>query len=168
MPLNPSIAEHRGFERLTGERDVVDVEVVRDHATAALIGRFLMAAIFVVSGVAKLTDTAGTAAHMTQMGIPYAETLALVAGGAEVLGALAIAAGLLTRLGSLGLILFMIPTTLIFHAFWAYEGQERMPQMVNFMKNVAIVGGLAALYAFGAGRFSLDHLIHRPRRSREW
>jgi uncharacterized membrane protein YphA (DoxX/SURF4 family) len=40
--------------------------------------------------------------------------------------------------------------------------------MVNFMKNVAIVGGLATLYAFGAGRFSLDHLIHRPRRSREW
>lgn len=165
MPMNPSIAEHRGFERMSTGDDRVDV-VVPDHPAAALIGRFLIAAIFAVSGIGKLTDLAGTTAHMSQAGIPYADTLALIAGVAEVLGALSLAAGFLTRIGSVGLILFMIPATLIFHAFWNYEGAARMPQMINFMKNLAIIGGLCCLFAHGAGRFSLDYLIHRPRR--EW
>ena len=129
----------------------------------ALIGRLLIAAIFLMSGIAKLTDTPGTVAHMTSAGIPYANTLALVAGGAEILGAIALILGLLTRLGAAGLILYMIPTTLIFHAFWNYAGQERLPQMVNFMKNVGIIGGLSALVAFGASRFSIDYLIRRAR-----
>jgi putative oxidoreductase len=164
--MNPGIAEHRGFERPATDEAVVLVSP--QYPTAALIGRFLLAAIFVASGTAKLTDTAGTVAHMTAMGIPYADTLALVAGGAEILGAISLAAGFLTRIGSIGLILFMIPTTLIFHAFWDYEGKERLPQQVNFLKNLGIIGGLASLFAFGAGRFSIDHLVRRPRRSREW
>ncbi|HEU4731489.1 MAG TPA: DoxX family protein, partial [Kofleriaceae bacterium] len=122
--------------------------------------------IFLVSGFSKLTDVPGTVAHMAAVGIPYPDTLALVAGCAEVLGAIAIATGFLTRIASLGLILFMIPTTLVFHAFWNYEGQERLPQMVNFMKNLAIIGGLAVLFAQGAGRFSIDHRIRRARARR--
>jgi putative oxidoreductase len=166
MPMNPSIAEHR----IVGRRVITETdsdEVIRDsleHPTMALIGRFLMAAIFVVSGVGKLTDIAGTAAHMTQAGIPYAETLAMVAGVAELAGAFAIATGFLTRAGGLGLILFMIPATVIFHAFWKATGDQRLPQIVNFMKNLAIIGGLATLVAFGAGRFSIDHALHRARR----
>jgi putative oxidoreductase len=171
MPLNPGIAERR-----FGEQEVADEhdELIHDdaaayahtssfQATMALLGRLLIAAIFLMSGIAKLTDTPGTVAHMTSMGIPYADTLAVVAGIAEVLGAISIAVGLLTRVGAFGLILFMIPTTLIFHAFWNYHGEERLPQMVNFMKNLAIIGGLATLVAFGAGRFSLGR---RQRRSR--
>jgi putative oxidoreductase len=168
MPMNPSIAERRTFGCPDPDSDVsydVHDDLIRDTSlpTMALIGRILLAAIFVTSGVAKLTDTPGTVAHMTGMGIPYAETLAIVAGVAEVLGGIAIAFGFLTRAASLGLILFMIPTTLIFHAFWNYTGEQRMPQMVNFMKNLAIIGGLAVLMAQGAGRFSLDHRIRRAR-----
>lgn len=161
MPLNPSIAERRPFDH-----DIDDDVPARPdtaHPTAALIGRLLIAAIFLMSGIAKLTDTSGTVAHMTAMNIPYPDTLAIVAGVAEILGAVALIAGFLTRLGSLGLILYMIPTTLIFHAFWQYSGKEQMPQMVNFMKNLAIIGGLSALVAFGAGRFSLDHVMRRRR-----
>jgi putative oxidoreductase len=164
MPLNPGIAERRSLDQQ--EIDEVHDELVRDdgwQATMALIGRLLMAAIFLMSGIAKLTDTPGTVAHMTGMGIPYADTLAIVAGVAEILGAISIALGLLTRVGAVGLILYMIPTTLIFHAFWNYHGAERLPQMVNFMKNLAIIGGLAALAAFGAGRFSIDHAVRRSR-----
>ena len=166
MPMNPSIAEHRGFGRriTVDDDDAVHDEIVHGSAwepTMALIGRLLIAAIFFTSGIAKLTDTAGTVQHMTAMNIPYADTLAIVAGVAEVLGALALTFGLLTRVGAFGLILFMIPTTLIFHAFWNYA--ERMPQMVNFMKNLAITGGLAGFAAFGAGRYSLDRLVRRSR-----
>ena len=173
MPMNQRIAEHRTFgrsdtdARYDARYDVHD-DLIPDTSlpTMALIGRLLLAAIFLVSGIAKLTDTPGTVAHMTAAGIPYAETLAIVAGAAEVLGAVSIATGFLTRSGSLGLILFMIPTTLIFHAFWNEVGQARMPQMVNFMKNLGIIGGLAVLAAQGAGRFSIDHRIRRARARR--
>ena len=175
MPMNARIAEHHTLGRPDTDashddasHDVDDVDLIRDTSlpTAALIGRFLIASIFLVSGIAKLTDTPGTVAHMVAMGIPYPDTLALVAGAAEVLGGIAIAAGFLTRVASAGLILFMIPTTLIFHAFWNDAGQDRMPQMVNFMKNLAILGGLAVLMAQGAGRFSIDHRIRRARARR--
>jgi putative oxidoreductase len=173
MPMNPSIAEGHVFGR--PDRDVhhddiddIDDDLIRDTSlpTMALIGRLLIAAIFLVSGLAKLMDTPGTVAHMTAAGIPYPDTLALVAGGAEVLGAIAIATGFLTRVASVGLILFMIPTTLIFHGFWNDAGPERMTQMANFMKNLAIIGGLAVLMAQGAGRSSLDHRIRRARARR--
>jgi putative oxidoreductase len=170
MLSNPSITERRLIERRVIDDD--DDEVIRDsielpssgwQPMMALIGRFLIAAIFLTSGIAKLTDTPATVAHMVKIGIPYADTLALVAGAAEVLGAISLVLGLLTRAGAFGLILFMIPTTLIFHAFWNYQGEAHMQQMVNFMKNVAIIGGLAALAGLGAGRFSVDHLVRRSR-----
>lgn len=168
MPMNPTIAERRPFVRpMSPTVDVTPVayaEVTTTHyPTMALIGRCLLAAIFVMSGIAKLTDLAGTTAHMAQAGIPYADTLAMVAGVAELAGAAALIFGFLTRIGAAGLIAFMIPATLIFHAFWSYEGAERMPQMLNFMKNLAIIGGLAAIVAFGAGRMSLDHKMRRRR-----
>ena len=133
MPLNPGIAERR-FERqdIINEDDEIFVEdeaTVLDtpwQTTMALIGRLLLAAIFLMSGIAKLTDTAGTVSHMTAVGIPYADTLAIVAGVAEILGAASLILGLLTRVGAFGLILYMIPTTLLFHAFWNHEGPERL------------------------------------------
>jgi putative oxidoreductase len=171
MPMNSRIAESHSFGRPDTDAnydDVRDDDLIRDTSlpTTALIGRILIASIFLVSGISKLTDLPGTVTHMAKMGIPYPDTLAVVAGAAEVLGAIAILTGFLTRVASGGLILFMIPTTLIFHAFWDYEGQERLPQMVNFMKNLAITGGLAVLMAQGAGRFSIDHRIRRARARR--
>jgi putative oxidoreductase len=168
MPLNPGIAERRPFDRqdVIEEDDVLIQHDVLDsswRSSMALIGRLLIAAIFLMSGIAKLTDTPGTVAHMTAAGIPYADTLAIVAGVAEILGAAAIALGLLTRLGAFGLFLYMIPTTVIFHGFWNFHGAERLPQMVNFMKNLAIMGGLATLVAFGAPRLSLSHRVRRSR-----
>ena len=172
MPMNPRFAERHTFgrpdtdpSRDVRDRDLHDDDLLRDTSlpTTALIGRLLIAAIFLVSGFSKLTDLPGTVEHMAAMRIPYPDTLAVVAGCAELLGAVAVALGFLTRVASAGLILFMIPTTLVFHAFWNYAGQERLPQMVNFMKNLAIIGGLAVLMAQGAGRFSLDYRMRRAR-----
>ena len=128
----------------------------------ALLGRCAIAAIFLVSGSAKLVDVAGAAAHMSAVGIPYPETLAMFVGVVEILGALSLAFGALTRIGALGLILFMIPTTLLFHNFWAFEGDEQRMQLVNFLKNLGITGGLLLLISYGPGRYSIDSLLRRP------
>jgi putative oxidoreductase len=132
------------------------------RATTALIGRILISAIFIVSGISKLTDVAGTAGYMTSVGIPHAETLAVIAGICELAGGLAVLFGFLGRLASLGLFLLLIPTTLLFHRFWAVEGAEAKMQMVNFLKNLAVMGGLLLLYAHGPGRYSVDARVRRP------
>jgi putative oxidoreductase len=136
-----------------------------ERPVTALVGRILLGAIFLMSGIAKLTDTAGTVQHMTQAGIPAAHTLAIVAGVAEICGALSLIFGFLTRVGAVGLILYLIPTTLIFHHFWTFTGEAQTTQMVNFMKNLAIIGGLFAVAAHGASRLSLDARMRRPRPS---
>ena len=69
----------------------------------------------------------------------------------------------LTRVGALGLLVFLIPTTVIFHDFWNLAGPERAMQMVNFLKNLAIMGGLTLLIADGPGRFAFDTAIRRSR-----
>ncbi|MCS7271144.1 MAG: DoxX family protein, partial [Gemmataceae bacterium] len=55
------------------------------------------------------------------------------------------------------LIVFLIPATVIFHNFWAFEGQEQQMQMIMFLKNLAILGGLLLVVGFGAGAYSLDN-----------
>jgi putative oxidoreductase len=66
-------------------------------------------------------------------------------------------------MGALGLIVFLIPTTLLFHDFWAFEGDDqRMQQMSHFLKNLGIVGGLILLMSYGPGRYSVDSLLRRP------
>jgi putative oxidoreductase len=161
MSMNPSIAERVAFGRPLEAEDDNEIHSA-PRPTTALFGRLALAAIFFVSGFAKLTDTTGTAAHMTQAGIGHAETLAVIAGICEIAGAIALATGFLTRLGALGLFLFLIPTTIIFHGFWNVEGAERMTQMVNFMKNLAIGGGLLGVVAYGAGKYSIDSVLRRP------
>ena len=139
------------------------LEAARDPAIhlvprpmTALLARTAMAAIFVVSGSAKLVDVAGTAEHMTRVGIPYPETLAMLVGIAEILGAVALIFGALTRAGALGLLIFLIPTTLIFHNFWASSPAEYQMQQINFMKNFTIMGGMLMVWAFGPGRIAMD------------
>jgi putative oxidoreductase len=128
----------------------------------ALVGRIAISVIFFVSGFAKLIDLPGTAEHMTAAGIPQAQALAFIAGVAEILGAASIALGILTRVGALGLILLMIPTTLIFHGFWNYTGEAARAQLINFLKNLGLMGGLAMLVAYGAGNYSADARVRRP------
>jgi putative oxidoreductase len=74
----------------------------------------------------------------------------------EVLGGLAILVGLYTRLTAWVVFLYLIPTTFIFHNFWAEQGAERINNMIHFQKNLAIMGGLLVLAAFGAGSLSID------------
>lgn len=128
-----------------------------------LTGRILLAAIFVLSGVMKMADFPGALAHMESQGIPYAATLLMIAAFVEIAGGLAIMTGFLTRLAAFGLFLYLIPVTLLFHAFWNFAGPERISQSAQFMKNLAIMGGLLILMAHGAARHALDHRIDKTR-----
>ena len=153
------------FGRPLEDRETVALPPIRvaPRPMTALIGRVFIAAIFVMSGVAKLTDVAGTPfGHMRQAGIPGADTLLYVAAFAEILGGIAILTGFMTRLGALGLIVYLAVTTLIFHAFWQLDGDAQKMQMINFMKNVSIIGGLAMLVSTGAGLYSVDAKLRRP------
>jgi putative oxidoreductase len=128
-----------------------------------LVGRILLAAIFVLSGIMKLADFEGSLGHMMAQGIPYASALLVIAAIVEIAGGLSIITGFLTRLGAFALFLYLIPVTLLFHDFWNLAGQERIAQSAQFMKNLAIMGGLLVLMAHGAARHAVDRRIDRTR-----
>jgi putative oxidoreductase len=156
------IAERIAYGRpldLDSERARVQVE---PRAGTALVARLLLSVPFLVNGISKLTDPGTNIAYMQSAGIPSSEILVYLAGIAELAGGLMVAAGLLGRLGAVVLMLFLIPTTLVFHDFWNLEGPERMMQQVQFLKNLAIFGGLGLLFAYGPGRYSVDGRLRRP------
>jgi putative oxidoreductase len=117
----------------------------------ALIGRVLLAAIFVLSGIAKLGDPAGTAAYVASAGLPAPTLAAWGAGLLETLGGIALIVGFRTRLFALALAGFSVVAAVFFHSALADQNQ-----MIHFMKNFAIAGGLLQLAAFGPGRFALS------------
>ncbi len=161
--MHPSIAERAAYGTpLDPVADDTPIHLVPRSGTA-LLGRILISGIFLLSGFAKLTDPAGAIGYMTAQGIPYAEILVYVAGIGELLGGVAVLFGFLSRLAALGLFVFLIPTTFYFHSFWTMSGAEAKTQMVNFMKNLAIMGGLLTLFAHGPGRFSIDARLRGPR-----
>jgi putative oxidoreductase len=123
---------------------------------APLAARVLIAAIFVWSGVGKMLNFEGTQGYMASKGMPLTAMFAVGAIAVELGGGLALAAGFWARRAAVALALFMVPTTLMFHGFWAYQGQEAAMQTIQFMKNLAIIGGLLMVASFGAGMASLD------------
>lgn len=117
---------------------------------AALAGRVLIALIFLSSGIDKVVHYAPTLGYMTQVGLPFPEMLLIASAILEIAAALAIIAGWQTRWAAAALFLWMIPVTWIFHN--PSGGQD---QMIHFMKNIAINGGLLVLWAFGPGAWSV-------------
>jgi putative oxidoreductase len=79
-----------------------------------------------------------------------------VATALEIFGAVSLLLGLKARWGALALLVFLVPVTLVFHGFWAAPPDQRQMQMVEFLKNVSIGGGLLIVLGRGAGAFSLD------------
>jgi len=125
-------------------------------APAAPLGRLLLSAIFLMSGANKLFRWSETADQMRAEGMVAVPFFLLMAVIFELGGGLSVLLGVKARLGALALIVFLVPVTLIFHDFWQYQGQAQMQQMIHFMKNTAILGGLCILMAHGAGTLSFD------------
>jgi putative oxidoreductase len=122
----------------------------------ALIGRILLAVMFVLAGVGKITGFAGAVGYMQSAGVPAASALAVLAILVEVGGGIALIVGLQTRLAAFGLAVFTLIASLIFHPFWTLPDAQQMVPQLLFMKNVSVIGGLLVVAALGAGAWSLD------------
>jgi putative oxidoreductase len=114
-----------------------------------LAGRVLLAALFLLSGIGKLSAYSGTAAYMASVGVPGALLPIVIA--LEIGGALAVIVGWQTRIAAFLLAGFTLVSAFIFHTHFADQ-----VQMIMFWKNVAITGGLLLLVVHGAGPLSLD------------
>jgi len=123
-------------------------------ALAILIGRILLVLIFLQSGIGKIGNFTGTAQYMASQGMFYTTFFLVAAIFFELVGSITIILGYFTRFGTLLLLIFLIPTTLIFHTNFADPMQK-----INFMKNVSMYGGLFVLLSAGAGRYSLDYFL---------
>jgi len=128
-------------------------------AFSILIGRILLVLIFLNSGIGKVGNFEGTVQYMAKYGMPFTTFFALGAIFLELVGSITILLGYFTRFGALLLIIFLIPTTLIFHTNFG----DRI-QMIMFMKNVSMFGGCLILLSAGAGQFSLDYLFRERKK----
>ena len=120
------------------------------------LGRVLLALIFLMSGINKLFNWDGTAGYMASQGMPMVTLFLIGAVVLEIVGSLSVIVGYKARWGALALIVFTLPATFIFHAYWAVDPAQMQIQQIMFMKNLAMVGGLLLIMANGAGPLSLD------------
>ena len=127
------------------------VNQVNTDATLALIARILMAYIFIVAGWGKVTAYQATVGYMESMGVPAAMLPFTIL--VELGGGLALLFGFQARFAAMGLGVFSLITAFLFHG-GADDG-------INFMKNLAMAGGLFFLMLHGAGKFSIDHIIEK-------
>jgi putative oxidoreductase len=121
-----------------------------------LVGRILIAVMFVISGYGKLRGFDGAVGYITSKGLPMPQVLAGIAILIELGGGLALIIGWKTRWVAMAFIVFLIVITPTFHNFWAVPADQMMGQQINFMKNVTILGGMLLLLGFGPGRYSAD------------
>jgi len=122
----------------------------------ALIGRILLALIFITSGFGKIAGFAGTAGYIASKGLPLASVVAALTIVVELGGGLAILFGFATRWAALALAVFSVLAGVIFHNYWAVPADQVMMQQINFWKNIAIAGGFLMVAAYGPGAISVD------------
>ena len=122
---------------------------------AVLVARILLAAIFIKSGFDKIAGFEGLTGYIASKGMPFPSLMALGAIVVELGGGLLLLVGYRARWAALAIFLFLIPTTLIFHNFWSVAADQVAGQQTDFFKNVAIMGGMLMVWAFGPGRVAL-------------
>jgi len=136
-----------------------DRDTIAGSDLALLVGRLLVAYIFIPSGFSKLMGLTQFAGGLTNMGVPadYSYWAAVVAACVEFFGAICIVLGLATRYVALLMAIFTLVAALLGHRYWNLtDAAQVRAQSANFNKNMAIVGGFLILYAAGPGRWSID------------
>jgi len=121
-----------------------------------VIGRILMATIFVFSGIGKALAPEGTLGYIESVGLPFASLALVGAIAIEIGGGALLALGYKTRLVAAALAAFSLVTAFVFHN--AIGDQN---QLIHMLKNIAMAGGLLQVVAFGAGAYSLDAAASR-------
>lgn len=123
---------------------------------AALVGRVLLALMFVIAGVGKIGGFEGTVGFIASKGLPLPAVLAAGTVALEIVGGLALIAGFKARWAALALAAFTLLATVLFHNYWAMPAEQQYVQQTMFLKNLGVAGGMLMLFAFGPGRFSID------------
>lgn len=127
-------------------------------SVSLFLGRLFISLIFILAGIGKLLNYDQTAQYMASKGMTMIPLFLIAAAVIELLGGLSLLLGFKTRVGATLLLLFLIPVTIIFHDFWNLQGAEQHAMLIEFMKNLAIFGGLFYVLSVGPGRWSLDAL----------
>lgn len=124
----------------------------RNSSVFSLLGRFMVALLFIQSAISKLMQPTGTAQFMASVGLPEWPVLAVVTGIFELVAALALLIGWRARSASLYLAAFTLLANLLFHAFWSLPTDQHFVAQLLFMKNIAVIGGLLFVSAFGCSQ----------------
>lgn len=122
------------------------------QSVASVAGRILLSQIFIISGLSKVANPAGTIGYIQSVGAPLPEVAYAIALFVELGLGVALLLGYKTRLAAAGIALFTVAAAFLFHNNLADQMQQIM-----FLKNLTIAGGLLMVVAFGAGAYSLDH-----------
>jgi putative oxidoreductase len=129
---------------------------MNNNPMVLLVGRALMSAVFLLAGVRKIMFWAPQVAYFTKLGFPQPEFFTVLAIVIELGAGLALLIGWKTRWAAWLLALFVLIATGMAHRFWEFDGAQYANQMNHFLKNLAIIGGLAFVASFGPGRASVD------------
>ena len=122
----------------------------------SLVGRLLLASLFLVAGTRKILAYAGTAGYMAKLGFPAPEVMAAIAIAIEVGGGILLVLGWKTRWVAIAMAIFVVIATFAAHRFWEFDATQYAAQLNNFLKNLAIIGGFLTLAVAGPGRLSVD------------
>jgi putative oxidoreductase len=121
-----------------------------------LIGRILLALMFVSAGYSKIGGFDGTVGYIASAGLPLPNIVAVLTIALEIGAGIALIVGYKARYAAFALAGFTLLTNLFFHNFWAMPADKQMVQMLFFWKNAAVVGGMLMVAAFGPGGWSVD------------
>ncbi|AFI91148.1 DoxX family protein [Pectobacterium parmentieri] len=127
----------------------------KNASIISTIGRALIAIVFVLSGLSKIGASEATQGYITSVGLPFPLLGYLIALVVEIGGGILLLIGYHTRVVALVLSAFTVATAVFFHHNFADQNA-----MINFLKNIIIVGGLLQIVAFGPSKFSLDARRH--------
>ncbi|HKQ26266.1 MAG TPA: DoxX family protein [Burkholderiales bacterium] len=125
------------------------MEIVRMYGP--LVGRVLLALIFIIAGFGKLTGFEGTVGYIQSVGLPAPQLAAIVAIVVELGGGIMLVIGWKARWAAAALFIFVLVASCVFHPFWAVPAEK-----IQFMKNLAIMGGMLYILAYGSGPLSVD------------
>ena len=125
-------------------------------ATVTLIARILFALALFILGYDNVTDAGSKAEYAAQKGLVGAKVLVPFAGVVLIAGCLSIAFGFYAQIGALMVLAFLVPVTVVMHAYWSIDDPDmRSAQRIHFYKNVALIGGALLIFAFGSGEMSI-------------
>lgn len=128
-------------------------------AILMLLGRICLVTIFILSGTGKLLDPEHFITYMASKGFFWVEFFLYTAAAFELVGGLMVLLGIKARWGAILLVIFLIPTTFIFHSYWLAPPAAFEVQRLMFLKNLGIFGGLLYIIATGSGAISIDRLF---------